>query len=170
MIYEFPNIQREYCPTFNNKQYVSIQIEFSIRIEFSSSVYQQFYIELLSKYKEQFDVIWIYKDINDVLKKLKNEFNIDENIEHQEYTYYKDKKIDKVYINYDNYQKLKIVNSCIMQKRIKKEETQNTFRYGYQLLNQKTIFDNHKDCIFSFFDLPKAEQDLIIAEYQIANL
>jgi hypothetical protein len=65
MIYEFPNIQRKYCPTFNNKQYVSIQIASS------SSSYQQFYIELLSKYKEQFDVIWIYKDINDLLKRLK---------------------------------------------------------------------------------------------------
>ncbi len=149
--------QQEYVIK-NGKQYKPLQF----------TPYQQDrWKHFLKLHHDKFDIIYQYQD------RLATELayaSISPDISNK-YEEIKIERLEVAYIFYKDY--IKMINAQYIVEEIRVSGYSvwsDTLCFNYKLPNQNKSFDSWFDCWCSFFDLPIETQNLLLTEYEIANL
>lgn len=150
--------QQEYVIR-NGKQYKPLQF----------TPYQQDrWKDFLKLHHDKFDIIYQYQN------RLATELGYASiSSDSNKYEEIKIERLELAYIFYKDY--IKMINAQHIVEEIKESErlvwsyiTRKPMKY--KLPNHNKVFEDWFDCWCSFFDLPIETQNLLLTEYEIANL
>lgn len=120
------------------------------------------WFDFLEKYGEQFDIIYYYIE----------HINHNDDIKIRKSTIYNKHcthLLERICILDDHIQ---LINRALdlVEGESTVDKNGNLAQPIYYLFNQSTIHSQYLDCFYSFFELSQEQQQLLITEWQIANL